>query len=95
MAANPKASKEQDVTKDVSVATKKTKTLEDIFKILDERLPSKDKLATLQPKGKDQIISALDFIAGNIEEKDKKGEPDQNCIVAKNKIMTAINLLKQ
>ena len=63
-------------------------SVEDIYNLLNDRLPEKSALLNLMPKTKEQAIVALGNVLSAIE-----GE-DRNTVIAKGKIQTAINLLK-
>lgn len=63
-------------------------TLEDVYKVLDERLPSRNALLSLMPKKRDQAINALQNIIQSLE-----GDSN-NIKIAKKKMEVAINLLK-
>ena len=63
-------------------------SLEDVYSLLDERLPSKNALLSIMPKKRDQAITALTNIIESIE-----GDSN-NIKVAKKKMEIAINLLK-
>lgn len=76
----------KEVEKENKIASKVT--LEDVYVLLNDRLPSKNALLSIMPKKKDQAITALRNIIDSIEGDSK------NIEVAKSKMKSAINLLK-
>jgi len=79
-------SKVEEIKKNNRKASKVS--VEDVYNLLNDRLPEKSALLNLMPKTKEQAIVALGNVLSAIE-----GE-DRNTVIAKSKIQTAINLLK-